>query len=76
MPLGTDAIITDLSKIIAGHPIGPHDGIPYSAEFLSTHPNRAHVSFFITTGSCLISISAGRLFKSKEYSDTRFYHKS
>lgn len=46
---------------------GPHDGIPFRAEFTAPSPDSASVIFLHGRGGCLSEISASRLFNSKEY---------
>jgi hypothetical protein len=73
-PMGVHALMDELAGRVNGHSIGPHDGVPYVAEFRSLHPNSANVFFWIGAGGCMTNLAASHLFKIQEYSDDRFYH--
>jgi hypothetical protein len=74
-PLGVHAQMGELQRKQRGMaPTGPHDGAPYRPEFGAPHANSGSVIFGIGGGGCLSSITAGNLFKLKDYSDDHIYH--
>ena len=73
-PMGSHGILADLLRRQAGSPTGPHEGVPYDADFRAVHANSASVTFFLGRGGCLIAVAASNLFNLKEFSDDHIYH--